>query len=89
MYRIFKKEIGDILIEKHDKMQDLIRRAIENNVHVDILVTSQAGEILAWEYFERLGFPKGTSEFTRVDTLLPQNSTSGHLRIPYDSVCCI
>ena len=81
-----KAELRFIQNEKCDKVAALIKRAIEHQVHVDLLITSQPGEVLAWEYFESLGFPQGSCPFIHVLPQLSENAQPGHLRIPYNQV---
>ncbi len=87
MHEQLQRELVQILGEKAKKVEVLVRKAIEAGVHVDILVTSEPGEALAWEYFERLGFPKGSNDFVHVHPKLVSNALPGHMRIPYETVC--
>jgi hypothetical protein len=82
----FEKRIWEIHDEKFQKLKELIVEAIGEGVHVDILVNSAPGEVLAWELWEGFGFPQGTSEFTHVLRDQSENAEPGHLRLQYCNI---
>lgn len=81
--RDFEKRVWEIHDEKFQKFKELIIEAIGEGIHVDILVNSAPGEIIAWELWESFGFPQGTSEFTHVCRDQPREKEDGHMRLQY------
>ena len=82
----FDKLMWEIHDERSKKMVELVKRAVSEGRHVDILVTSKPGEVLGWELWEHLGFSQGTSELTHVLWDLSENAEKGHLRIQYSNI---
>lgn len=76
----------EIRQEKKRRMAELIKKAVDNRVHVDILVQSGEAFTSAYEYLCQLGLNK--NEFV---TIKPKFSVDGiditHLSIPYEVDC--
>ncbi len=78
-YEQIVEEFNEIVRERHKKIRALIKKAIENGVHVDLImgVSRQRG----WQIFEELGFPEGTTDFAHVFVDRQESLPEGHLRI--------
>ena len=84
MLAVLKGELEAMLWEKHRQVAALIRRAVENRVHVDISACSLAGKAMAQEYIKNLGLPQGGSEYIQavVSSEIP---TRPSLRIRFET----
>ncbi len=77
---------------RREQMKLLIKEAVSNGIHVEIIVSTEPGLIVAQELWEYLGFPKGSSDFTHVTLDKPPFdrlwSTGKGLSINYSSITC-
>jgi hypothetical protein len=75
---------------RYQLMSLTIIEAVTSGIHVEIIVSSEPGTVLAWKLWEVLGFPEGSSEFTHVtiDTIQTDNmwSRGEGLSIQYSNI---
>ena len=86
-YDQIRAELDLTLDQKSRRVGALIVRAIKSGIHVDLLVRSAPGEVIAWDYWECLGYPKGTNDFVHVLPASLDSIKADHLRITFENVC--
>lgn len=71
-------ELSAASTEAHKRYKAAIKKAVEDGLHVHLLVEEEGIARIAWEWWKRLGFEKGVNPHVHV-TLIGQ-----HHRLPSD-----